>query len=198
MSVINKLIEKGIDFGVGFIPGGQFIQSSIKYLAQSLLGRDDATECEISQAIQDATPAQLADIQSMTLKLQQEEEKTKQLDIRQSGKQLDFMQLLISKLSDKNSKIGRYILLYLLFMYSILIAGMYYCHMDTIFSDDMVRFFRHSIFTIMVITPIMPIALVFKPIYNIVDAISQSIQAIAFVPAKTINGISGFASRFMK
>lgn len=176
-NLLSTLLDKGIDLGVSFIPGGAFAKDVIKSLANSLLGKEEATEEEIAQAVKEATPQQ---IQSLNAQLElikaqhgieiektnQAIELTKQTQLAGKEKALDFIRHIMGKHPAKA------VCIYSIIFYIMLGVGLWYCNYE---NNDELQSIEFAILALGITYISLPAALIFEPMYKIIDALSSSI-----------------------
>lgn len=151
-SLIQTLLEKGIDLGTSFIPGGSLVQSAVKSIAKYLLGDENADEQRVLEAVNSANFEQLEQIRleiskiESQIKVEEEDTKqalelTKQKDIDLISRQIDFIQNLPGK-----EKIITAILFYLILSLLIL----YYQ------TSDFDIFTKHTVISLLSVVALLP------------------------------------------
>lgn len=186
-SIIQILKSKGIEIASSFIPGGSLIQSAVKSIATSLLDNENASENDIKNAIENANPDTInqlkIDLEKSGIELSitkeksiQEQEKTKQEDLITKRRAFDFIQHITQKRPILT--IGIYsILFYIVLIGILLYAKKYMQDAEAI---------EHSIISLCIIYITFPIAIIYQPMYKIVDALSDSIAYIVKLPTRLL------------
>ncbi len=186
--LLQTLKNKGIDIfketaldAVSFVP---IVGPILSKLGKNLLGNENANEDEVIKAVQNTDAQKLSEILA---EKDIEVEKTKQFEIKKEIKGMDFVINFFDILSSK-TKATQWFIAYLIYFHIALGITLWYCSHSSFEHDELMTFIHRCILIIMVSAPITPLALIFKPIYNIIEAMSESITAIAKLP-KGIIGI---------
>lgn len=190
--IIKILKSKGIEIAASFIPGGNLVQSALKSIATSLIGDENASEDLVKTAIENANSDQIKDLKSDLEKLGielsisqeksiQEQEKTKQEEARVSQEELitkrrafDFIQHITQKRPVLT------IAIYSLLFYAVLIGILFYAKKYMQDADAI----EHSIISLCVIYITFPIAIIYQPMYKIVDGLADSIVHLIKAPIR--------------
>lgn len=200
-SIISTLIDKGIDIGASLIPGGSLVQSAVKSIAKSLLGDENADEKRVLEAVKSASPEELDKIRLEIAKVEMEkrksEETTRQMEVQREIKGMEFIGNFFNTLSSQRVA-KNWFISYIIYFHVALGMTLWYCTHAQFLDDELMIFIHRSVLMIMVAAPIMPLALVFKPIYNIIEAMSQSLTAFVKLPHLGIEGVRNIGSAIVK
>src|SRR5574343_1238067 len=182
MNILNLLknkgiVDKSIDVIADIVPGGNII----KNIGKMLLNDENAPPEKIAKAIEEAKPQDIEiiklEIQKLHNEASKEIEKTKQKieDTKQqefTTRQETFKFILgISK---------RYILVYSIFLYIVLACGIFY---GIHYQDEAIE---HSCIYLAIIYATAQAALVYQPMYKIVDSLADLMVKIIKAPGKML------------
>ena len=174
-SIIDILKSKGVEIAASFIPGGTLVQSLVKSVATSLVGNENASEEEVKIALENADIEQInkikSEIEKLTIELSinqeksiQEKEKSNQEESITKRRAFDFIERLIGK----NPVLS--IVIYSVVFYAVLIGILSYAEYAKMENIEVIEL---VIICLGIIYITFPIAIIYQPMYKIIDALSD-------------------------
>jgi hypothetical protein len=197
--ILDRLKSAGVDIALNAVNSIPVVGGLVSGIGKVLLGKDDASEQEVENAIQNATPHELEliklEIDKQKQETEQESLKLQQREAEREIKGMDFLVKFFDIIS-KQKTAKSWLICYIAYFHIAFGVILWYSGKPEFADDDLMSFIHKSVLIIVISAPVIPMALIFRPIYGVIEALCASVATMLSLPKSVVGGLgSAIASK---